>query len=109
MAYTLWAESWYSSTLKGIKSHSIVCFAFWSFNSCRKPWGRRPNKFFVDDTMKEKGTLALFWLTNDGAVHHHPTIFHISFKLFSNCYYLLIPFSVNIYVKCDYRNPENPF
>lgn len=44
--------------------------------------------------MKEKGTLALFWLINDGAVHHHPTVFHISFKLFSNYYYLLIPFSV---------------
>lgn len=51
--------------------------------------------------MKGKGTSALFWLTNDGAVHHHATIFHISFKLFSNYYYLLIPFSVNIYVKCD--------
>ena len=53
--------------------------------------------------MKGKGTSTLFWLTNAGAVHHHATVFHISFKLFSN-YYLVIPFNINVYVKCGGRD-----
>lgn len=49
-----------------------------------KPWGRGPNKYFVNDIIRERGTLTLFWLINDGAVHHHAGVFHISFKLVNN-------------------------